>query len=214
MVRIGIVDDHTLFRESFELLVNQFENSKVVSQCSNGLELLKELEEKEIDLIFLDLQMPVMDGFQTASLVLARFPKIKIIVLTSFSDLYNIERMLQLNISGYLTKSIQPSLLEKAIRIVSEGGVFYDGNIKQIIHIFQQHVYKSEVVLTDKEIVIIKLFALQHSGKEIAEKLNLSLRTIEKYKENLIYKTSASNFIGVIIYAMQRHYISLSELYR
>ncbi|MEK6511831.1 response regulator transcription factor [Myroides odoratimimus] len=211
-IRVGIIDDHKLFRMSFALLLSQFDDIEVVFDCSNGIELLEILKTTAIDLVFLDIQMPVMDGYQVVSKLNQSYPELCILILSSFYDLYSIERMLRYNISGYLTKDIDENQLQKAIYCVYDKGIYYDRQIRDTIALACNQRFYEDIIITDKELQIIKLFAKQYSGREIADILNCSLRTIEKQKEILMHKTNSVNFIGVIIFAMLYHYITEEDI--
>lgn len=212
-IKIGIVDDHKLFLKSFSFLLSQVEGIEVVFKCTNGIELFESLKIKKVDILFLDIQMPVMDGFQIAHRLNEKYPDLRVLILSSFNDSYSIERMLRYNISGYLTKNIEIAQLEKAIHSVFNGGVYYDKQIRELVKHVQTQQQTKDVTITDKEVEIIRLFANQYNGREIAKKLNVSIRTIEKHKEILMQKTGASNFIGVIIFAIIRHYITEDDLF-
>lgn len=211
-IKIGIVDDHKLFLKSFSFLLSQVEGIEVVFKSTNGIELFESLKTKKVDILFLDIQMPVMDGFQIAHRLNEKYPELNVLILSSFNDSYSIERILKYNISGYLTKNIELAQLEKAIHSVFNGGVYYDKQIRELVKYLLTQQQTKDVTITDKEVEIIRLFANQYSGREIAKKLNVSIRTIEKHKEILMQKTGASNFIGVIIFAITRHYITEDDL--
>ncbi|MDM1519403.1 response regulator transcription factor [Myroides odoratimimus] len=212
-IKVGIVDDHKLFRTSFGLLLSQLDGVEVVFECSNGIELFEVLKTKMVDILFLDIQMPVMDGFEITSKLNDRYPDLKILILSSFNDSYTIERMLKYKIAGYLTKNAGQSQIKKAIYNVFEDGVYYDSQIRNIVKHLQDTDYKKDAGLTQKEVEIIKLFVKQYSGREIAEKLHLSVRTVEKHKEIIMQKTGANNFIGAVAYAIIRHYITEDDLF-
>ncbi|KZE76165.1 two-component system response regulator [Myroides marinus] len=212
MIRIGIVDELKLFRKGFSLLLSQLEEIEVVFQCSNGIELFKKLKVIDVDIIFLEIKMPIMDGFQIASLLNKNYPNIKVLVLSSYNDSYSIARMFKYNVSGFLTKNIAFSRLKIAIKYVYNNGIYYDNQISQIINQSAENKSITEIIISDKEVEIIKLYARQYTVNEIADKLNLSTRTIEKYKETLMQKTGSNNFIGVILFAMRWHYINDSDL--
>lgn len=207
-IKVGIVDDHKLFRKSFSFLLSQIQDVEVVFQCANGIELFESLKTKKIDILFLDIQMPVMDGFHITHRINETHPELRVLILSSFNDSYSIQRMLKYNISGYLTKNIATGQLEKAIYGVFNGGLYYDSQIRELVKYLQGQEQVKDVIISDKEVEIIRLFAKQYNGREIAKMLNVSIRTIEKHKEILMQKTGASNFIGVIVFAMTRHYLT------
>lgn len=212
MIRVCVVDDHKLFRKSLVRLLSQIEEVKVLFDCSNGIQLFEKLEAANVDIIFLDIQMPIIDGYQIAGMLERNYPDIKILVLSSFRDYYSIKRMLKYNIAGYLTKNIAFSKLKAAIFCIYKGGVFYDSRIRLIVDTIEEQKIDQDVILSDKEVEIIKLYARQQTINEIADLLHLSTRTIEKYKETLMQKTDSKNFIGVILFAIRWHYIEDSDL--
>lgn len=212
-IRIALVDDHKLFRKSFALLLSQMPNIEVVFHCNNGIELFESLKTSAIDILFLDIQMPVMDGFQVTQRLNEKYPDLRILILTSFNDSYSIERILKYNISGYLTKNSTNKQIEKAIYTAFNAGVYYDSQIREIVKHLQSKHPNKEITISDREVEIIRLFVNQYSGREIAEKLNVSLRTIEKHKEILMQKTQANNFIGVINFAFIRRYLTEDDLF-
>ena len=211
-IKVAIVDDHKLFRKSFELLLVQIPRVEVVCKCSNGLELLQALETLVIEVVFLDIQMPEMDGYQTSAILSKNYPKIKIIVLTSFSDPYSVSRMLQYPIVGYLTKNTTIKQLRRAILTVNESGVYFDKQLKEIAKDLTGILAQKKVVISERELEIIKLSAKQYNGKEVADKLDISFRTVEKHKENLMLRLETNNFIGVIMYAFLSHYINENDI--
>lgn len=215
IIKVAIIDDHKLFRTSFRLLLSQLESVEVIFEACNGIELFEALKKTCVDIVLLDIQMPVMDGFEIVPMLNEKYPELKILILSSFNDSYTIERMLKLNIVGYLTKNAGFSQIKKAIYNVFEDGVYYDNQIKEVVKHLQNKYDQKEkdISLTTKEIEIVKLFAKQYNGREIAEKLHLSIRTIEKHKEIMMQKTGSTNFIGVVVFALLRHYITEDDLF-
>lgn len=212
MINVAVVDDHKLFRKTFEILLNQIPNIHVVFQGCNGLELLQKLENTNIDLVFLDLQMPIMDGFQTATRLNRDYPKIKIIILSMLRDSFPIQRVLKSHICGYLTKNVNFKELKKALKVVINGGYYYQNDIRELVTALNTNTQNTEILLTEREIEVVRLYALQYSGKQIADQLAISLRTVEKHKENLMLKVQTKNFIGVIIFALSKHYLMIEEI--
>lgn len=214
IIKIAIVDDHKLFRKSFELLLGQIGEVEVVCKCSNGIELLEALKTKTIDVVFLDIQMPELNGYQTAAILTKQYPKVKILVLTSFNDVYSLSRMLDFNIAGYLTKNTKLKDLKNAILTVKESGVYFSKEVAMTLKELESKVKYQFVNLSEREIELIKLFAKQYNGREVASRLGISFRTVEKHKEFLMQRTESFNFIGVIIYAFLTHYISERDFER
>lgn len=224
MIRIGVVDDHHLFRISLEELINHFSGMKVVMTASDGTEAIEKLKTEGVDVLLLDVQMPKKGGIETAKVVSKKHPGIKIIALSAIENRGIISNMLKAGISGYLTKNTAPEVLERAINNVWDGGMFFDKSIKHVIEsiltmtptemLSSSLIYDDnlKVDFSDKELAIIKLVAEQKSNEEIALLLEKSNRTIENYKREMMSKTGSKNFIGVIVYAIKNGCLLISDI--
>jgi len=215
MIRIGIVDDHVLFRESLNLLINNFQDMEVVLEASNGNELLEKLKTNSINILLLDLQMPEMDGFETSIKVKELFPDIKILILTFSTELDTIRKIMQMDVQGYFTKNTSPDELEKAIRRLDKNGFYFEKKLSSVIEKIMNTLASNEnsmIVFSDREMEIIYLTLKEYNGMEIAEKLSISPRTVEVHKRNLMEKTGSKNFMGVVVYALLHKLISLNDL--
>lgn len=217
MLRVAITDDHMLFRKSLKLLINSFENMEVVVGASNGKDLLEKLETLSVDILLLDLQMPEMDGFETCRRVNELYPEIKILVLTLLDDAETIREVIKLGVQGYFTKNTDPSELKNAILKLNDDGFYFEKSLTSII----QHILddpspelknQHSLIFSEREMQIVSLTLKEYSGTEIAVKLNISPKTVEKHKRNLMGKTGAKNFIGVITYALLHNLLSVDEL--
>lgn len=218
MLRIAIADDHALFRKSLKLLIGSFENMEIVAGASNGIELLEKLKTVTADILLLDLQMPEMDGFETCTKINELYPDLKILVLTLISEEDTIKKIMDMGVNGYFTKNTDPHELEKAIWKLEDNGFYFEKSLTAIIENILANQTKKEnpapVSITEREMEIIRLAVKEFSGKEIADKLGISLKTVEVHKRNLMEKTKAKNFIGVITYALSNQLIFITELAR
>lgn len=217
MLRIAIAEDHALVRKSLALLINTTDNMQVVIEASNGKELIEYLKNVSADILLLDLQMPEMDGFEAAGLIKKSYPDIKILVLTLMNDIDTIKRVIDLGVDGYFTKNTDPKELSNAILKLDENGFYFEeslaGTIKKILNETSfQTATKVSIGFTEREKDIIRLTAKELCGKEVADRLGISFRTVERHKENLIKRTGAKNFTGVIIYTLSHNLITLSEI--
>lgn len=217
MLRIAIADDHILFRKSLKLLIASFDNMEVVAGASNGIELLEKLETTSADILLLDLQMPEMDGFETCWRVNELYPEIKILVLTLRDDIETIREVMQLGVQGYFTKNTDPSELKNAILKLNDDGFYFEKSLTSIIQdILNFPSLESEavhpIIFSDREMEIVRLTLKEYSGSEVAAKLSISPKTVEKHKRNLMGKIGSKNFIGVITYALLHNLLSLDEL--
>lgn len=211
MIQIAIADDHQLFRKSFILLLQCIPNIKVALEVSNGQELLDGLNKKQIDLVLLDLQMPFLNGFETAEHINTHYPKLPILILSVLNDLDSLQKILKFKISGYLSKNASIDDLQLAIELVTNGGYFFEKGIIKLIDIINQTKDNRSIIITERELEIIQLYACEYNSKQIAQQLSLSWRTIDKHKENLIDKTNSKSFVGVLIYALKNNLINFDN---
>ena len=217
MIRIAITDDHTLFRKSLSLLVGSFENTQVVVEAANGKELLEKLQSVPVDIVLLDLQMPEMDGFETSLKINELYPDIKILILTLQKEEEAIKKVMEKGVHGYFTKNTDPSELKNAIIKLSDGGFYFEKSLSDIIqHIIEDSSIiankQKSLIFTEREMDIVRLTLKEYSGTQIAYELNISPKTVEKHKRNLMEKTGSKNFIGVIMCALVNEFITLDEV--
>src|SRR5690606_2037636 len=133
MLKIAITDDHTLFRKTLALLIRDFKDMEVVVEASNGVELLEKLETMPVDILLLDLQMPVMNGFETAQKVKEKYPDIKILILTLMNDVDTIANVLQLDVHGFFTKNTPPNELQQAIWNLEDDGFHIEQSLQPLM---------------------------------------------------------------------------------
>lgn len=211
MLKIAIVDDHVLFRKSLKLLIGSFKDMEIVTGASNGVELLEKLKKVNADILLLDLHMPEMDGYETCSKVNELYPEMKILVLTLISDEYDIRRMMNMGVNGYFTKNTDPNELENAIWKIQDNGFYFEQSLTNIINNIINNPLagrENSISITSREKEIIFLVINECSGKEIANKLGISAKTVEVHKRNLMEKLNAKNFIGVIMFALSNQLIN------
>lgn len=217
MLHIAIADDHILFRKSLKLLIASFGDMEVVAGASNGKELLEMLETISADILLLDLQMPEMDGFETCRKVNELYPDIKILVLTLMDDAETIREVMKLGIQGYFTKNTDPFELKNAILKLNDGGFYFEKSLTSIIQDILEYPSlelgpEELITFSEREMDIVRLALKEYSGSEMAVKLNISPKTVEKHKRNLMDKVGSKNFIGVVTYALLHNLLSLNEL--
>lgn len=221
MLRIGIVDDHQLFRKSLALLVNSFEDTKVVIEAANGSAFLEALENNPIDLVLLDIQMPKMNGFDTCRLLRQQYPEIKILVVSQLTTKESIHKIMELGADGYFTKNSAPEQLEEAIRRLHENGFYFGTELGKVLReaiLWQKktpnHAKNAEITaaLTPREIDIIAMAAQELNSSEIGERLSINVRTVDTHRKRIMEKTNSRNFIGVVLYALRHEFISLDQI--
>lgn len=219
MTKVALVDDHQLFRKSLSLLLESFEGVTVVYETDNGLLFLKYLEECKIDVLFLDLEMPLMHGFNVCKQAKLIDPSLKIIILSQLNSKEAVHQVMEIGANGYFTKNSSPEMLENAIQNVMDRDYYFDMALSSVIS--EAMLWKNRqpmfsetqsAYLTPKEIEIIKLATQEKCSKEIADVLNISPRTVEKHRNHIMEKTRSKNFIGVILYALKNKIIELEKI--
>lgn len=207
-IRVAIVDDHTLLRNALAKLIDSFEGYRVFFQAENGEELKDKLRKRLIpDIILLDVNMPGMNGFETAEWLFNNFPQIKVVALSMFSDEATIIRMLKLGAKGYIMKTSEPEELHTALNSVMEKNFYLSEYITgKIVGGLNKNLEQpnEHVSLTDKEIEFLRLACSELSYKEIAEKMFVSTRRVEDYRNSLFDKLKVRSRVGLVMYAIKK----------
>ena len=221
MLRIGIVDDHKLFRKSLTLLINSFDNMEVVLDADNGKIFLEKLADNPINIVLLDIQMPEMNGFETCKILHLQYPEILILIVSQLTSKESVHKIMEIGAHGYFTKNSDPNLLEAAIRNLDEKGYYFEmefGNVMREALQWQTNESgiveepTAEMLLTERELQIIKMTAGELNSYEIGEIMCINKRTVEGHKVRILEKTNSKNFIGVVLYALRHGILMIEEL--
>lgn len=219
MLKIAITDDHTLFRKSLGLLIKDFKDMEVVLEAGHGVELLEKLKENNsVDILLLDIQMPVMGGFETAKKVKENYPNIKILILTLMNDVDTIAKVLQLDVHGFFTKNTPPNELQQAIRNLKDDGFYFEKSLHPLIieattnPKFNLSRESEHPNFTESELNIIEHFAQGLRAKEIADILNISSRTVEVHKQNILGKSDFDSMMTVVAYCYHHKIIKTEDI--
>jgi DNA-binding NarL/FixJ family response regulator len=208
-IRVVIADDHEIFREGLETLFRKQADIEYLGDASNGAELIRLVEEKKPDVILTDIKMPVVDGITATRELMSKFPEIGIIALSMFDDEYLIVDMLEAGAKGYLIKNAHKHEIIAAIKAVfNQESYFCNHTTMKLAKMIGRSRF-SPVQLSvrpefsEKELEVIRLICSEFSNKEMAEKLHLSSRTVEGYREKIIEKINAKNTAGIVVFAMK-----------
>ncbi|PKA84423.1 LuxR family two component transcriptional regulator [Ulvibacter sp. MAR_2010_11] len=209
---IAIVDDHLLFAGSLEKLIDSFDGFKVLYHVKNGVELQQKIKSNSQlpDIVLLDINMPVMDGFETVEWLTENQPSIMVLALSMDDDERTILKMLRRGAKGYLLKDIHPDNLQEALHEVMEKGYYHSEKVANtLLHSLQPGLLNNELVLKENEITFLQLACSEMTYKEIAGIMNLSPKTIDGYRQDLFQKLSVKNRVGLVIYALKNNIISI-----
>ena len=206
-IQVAIADDHTLLRKALAKLVGSFENYSILFEANNGKEIKNKINEHLVpDLILLDVNMPEMDGFETAAWLNKNYPKIKVLALSMFSDERTIIRMLRQGAKGYIMKNIDPEELKIALDSVVTKNFYLSEEISgKIISGLHKDVDREEepTPLTQREKDFLRLICSEITYKDIAAKMYVSPRTVDEYRNSLFEKLKLRSRVGLVMYAIR-----------
>lgn len=203
--KIIIVDDHLLFSQSLKLLIKSFGDHEVIERFENGkvfIDYLQENPSAAIDLILLDVNMPVLDGLSTMQWLKDNRPDLKVIALSVNDDEEIIIKMITNGAKGYLLKDTSPEIFKDAIECVLEKGFYFTELVSGML-INKVGGDNKKIGLKEKEIVFIKHACTEMTYKEIASQMCLSPKTIDGYRESLFDKLEIKTRIGLVLYAIK-----------
>jgi len=214
-IKVALVDDHLLLRNALAGLIDSFGDCRVIHQSGNGKEITKAITDGVIpDVVVMDLNMPEMDGFETAQWLQQNFPKIYVLMLTMFDSELSLIRLLQTGVRGFLKKDIHPSELKFAIQSVMQSGYYYSNNTTgRLVNLFKNKhdgsMPLNNMVLSDQEVQFLKLACSDLTYKEIAQKLGLNPRTIDTLRDHLFIKLDVKSRVGLAMVAIKNGIVSL-----
>lgn len=213
---ITIVDDHTMIRKGLAALVNLFPSYKVLFDASDGKDFIEQLKPPHVpDIVLLDINMPKMDGYATASWIRANYPGIKIIALSTMDSETSIIKMIRHGACGYVLKDADTEELKLAFDEVMAKGFFYNEHVTRTVMrsinelANQQSEINALVKLTAKEMEFIKLACSEKTYGEIAKEMFVSERTVDGYRESVFRKLNVTTRVGLVIYAIKNVLVSV-----
>jgi DNA-binding NarL/FixJ family response regulator len=202
-IDIGIVDDHTLFRNGLSRLLSEFSELHILFEAGNGLEMKSHLEKHSLpEVILMDINMPLMDGFTSTHFIKTKYPEIKVLAISMFEDDQSVIKMIKSGASGYVLKESRPKEVLEAIKTIVSRGVFINemvtGKLIRSISFAENHP-----TISSKESEFLKFCCSELTYKEIAGKMCVSPRTIDNYRESLFQKLNLKSRTGLVLYAVQ-----------
>ena len=213
IVKVAIADDHKIFRKGVILSLRQYTNIKFVQEAENGQDLIDGLAESNPDIILMDLKMPVKDGIETTKYINKHFPSIRIIILTMYEDERFVGHLMDSGANGYLLKSTEPAEIKKAISDVMRTGFYLNNFVNKILIKKNYSKQKfnpnlnSEVVISEREKEVLTLVCMEYTAQEIAQKMDISARTVEAIKDRLMERFGVKNSVGLVFYSMKNSLI-------
>ncbi len=208
MTRVVLIDDHQMILYSLNLLFKSIENIEVVGALNDSRKLRQFLENETVDIVVSDLHMPYMSGIDLTLMIRKDFPLMKIMLLTMAEDALHIREALRAGVNGYVLKRATKEELEKAIEKLMSGKKYYsEAAIEELAASPEDDFNNSrpETIehLTTRELEILKLITMEYSTNEIAEKLFISVATVETHRGNLMKKLGVKSAIGMAKFALK-----------
>ncbi|MDB5090241.1 MAG: DNA-binding response regulator [Mucilaginibacter sp.] len=201
-ILIAIVDDHTLFRNGVASLMGEFDELKVVFEAENGEQMQHMLAKHPLpQVILMDINMPVMDGYLATKWVKEKYPQIKVLALSMFEDDKAVIRMIKSGANGYVLKESKPRELLEAIKTINEKGVFINEMVSG--KLIRKVADDGSPDFSKKEFEFLRLCCSELTYKEIADKMFVSPRTVDNYRESLFLKLNLKTRTGLVLYAIQ-----------
>jgi DNA-binding NarL/FixJ family response regulator len=209
-INIAIVDDHAMFRKGLASLINLFPGYKVLFDAGNGLEFISSLDKNQLpDIVLLDIVMPKMDGYATAEWIYSNYPEIKVLALSTMDAETAIIKMIKSGAKGYVLKDAEPQELRQAFDEVLSRGYFYNDMIsRKVLNAVHQLTEPKNNIstfanLSQREVEFLKFSCTELAYKEIADRMGVSVRTVEGYRDSLCEKLNLKTRIGLAMYAVK-----------
>jgi DNA-binding NarL/FixJ family response regulator len=209
MIKVVIADDHNLVSKLIYQMLKPSREIKVVGLASDGNELIEILDKTAVDVVLLDIDMPNLDGMQALVRIAKKYPSIKIIMLSNHSEAWIIQKSLKSGAAGYLTKFAESNeVVEAIVKVYQGGNYFCKLSFKNLMNKIANKDNHSPTdvhydSLTDREREVLQLIVKEMTTREISAKLNISIRTVETHRKNILKKLGAKNTVGLIKTAME-----------
>lgn len=211
-MKILLVDDHTLFRNGLKMLLDTLPGYEVIGEASNGKEFLELIAKFDYDIVFLDIEMPEINGIEAAKRAIELKPDLKIITLSMYGDEEYYDQMVDAGAKGFLLKNTNLQEVKTAIDTVMDGGNYFSQELMQSLLRNYKSVRETkgpEADLSEREIEILLLICSGLSNQEIGDQLFISKRTVEKHRANILCKSNCKNTAGLVMYAIKNQLIEM-----
>lgn len=208
MINVLIVDDHQMLIDGIKAMLSEEPGVQIVAEAYHGIEALEKLEQHSVDLVLLDINMPVMDGVEACRQIKKLHPSVRILALTMYNEGSIVSQMLHSGAHGFILKNTGKTNLIEAITEVYEGKTYFDQQVKEALMKSMMPDRKASAAfipkLTRREKDILRLIVLENSAQEIANQLFISPNTVETHRKHLLEKLNVKNSAGLVRVALER----------
>lgn len=207
-ISIAIVDDHTLFRMGLSSILRESVAIDVLFEAENGRELQQKVRDNVPDVVLMDVNMPVMDGYEATSWLKGNYPDVKVLALSMYEDDNSIIKMIRCGAAGYVLKQSRPGQLVNAIEMIYSSGFFFNELVSAGL---RRNVLRDDSTsrLSDREKQFLQMACSELTYKEIADKMFVSPRTVDNYREALFEKLGIKSRVGLVLYAIKNNFYKI-----
>ncbi|MDQ6889214.1 MAG: response regulator transcription factor [Bacteroidota bacterium] len=213
---VVLVDDHSLLRNGLASLIKSFGEYNILFEADNGQDFIDKLKPKTLpQVVLMDINMPEMDGYEACLWLKNNYPEIKVLALSMYDNENSVIRMFKAGAKGYILKDCDPAELRLALQAVITKGFYYSEMVTgKLIHTIntldeEDSQIKNMIQLNEREINFLKLVCTEFTYKEIAEKMFLSPRTIDGYRDELFQKLNVKTRVGLVMYAIKNGIVNV-----
>jgi DNA-binding NarL/FixJ family response regulator len=205
VIRILLADDHDLVRAGFRSLVQSFPGVEVVGEAGDGRAAIRQIETHRPHVVLMDIMMPGLNGLEATARIVKEFPKVRVIILSMNAAEEYVLKAMRVGAAGYLLKDGNPAELEQAIRAVARGETFLTSKVSQhVVSGYVQRIAPTDTdKLTSRQREILQLIAEGSTTKEIAKKLDISVKTVETHRMQLMERLDIHDIAGLVRYALR-----------
>jgi DNA-binding NarL/FixJ family response regulator len=208
-----VVDDHPIFANGLAEMINCIKGYEVISVFNEPARALDFVKHNEVDMVFTDINMPAMNGVELVKAIKALNRDINIAVVTSMDDHEKVYTLHEMGIQAFLTKSLTLAETRKALDLIQWGSTYFAKEmISILLRQMEQPPEKSEIIFSNRDMVIIKGICQQKTTKEIAASLDMSIKSIELARTRIMGKMDCINLAGIVVYAIRKKLITMQEL--
>ena len=206
MVKIALVDDHTLFRNGLKGLLRTNSDYEVVGDYADGSQFIAALPELDVDIVFMDIAMPNMDGQRATTLALRQRPELKIIALTMFSEQPYAQQMIEAGVCGYINKDSDIQIVFDSVNSVMSGGKYFPQGVVEPRKLNDVDDFDA---LSDRELAVLTAICQGLSTPQIADLLEISKRTVDTHRARILEKTGCNNTASLVAYAIKNKLVEV-----
>ena len=204
-MKLAIIEDHNIVRKGLVEIISNFGNFTFVIEAENGKDFIEKYKQTELlpEICIVDIKMPEMNGFQLVQYLKTNFPKIKILILTTYDEEYFLIKMIKLGVNGYLLKDCHPEELKSALLAISDNSYFYNNIFSKRLQRLVETNFIKLPNITENEKSFLEICGEDLTYSQMAQKLNKSQRSIEGYRDSLFNKFEVNNRASLVLLAVK-----------